>query len=252
MSFEVPATAYDQFMGRFATPLAALFAELIGVRTGQSALDVGCGPGALTEQLAARLGASAVAAIDPSRSFVEAIRERLPEVDVRCGAAEQLPFADDSFDLAVAQLVVHFMADPVAGISEMARVTRPGGVVAACVWDQVPGGGPLGPFWQAAHDVDPDVADESGRAGTREGQLIVIFQEAGLQQVQPAQLTVNVEMASFAGWWEPFTMGVGPAGKYVESLGAQRRNALRDRCAELLPDEPFAIEASAWAAVGRA
>jgi SAM-dependent methyltransferase len=112
VSFEVAAAAYDRFMGRFAVPLAALFAARVGAGAGQTALDVGCGPGALTEQLVARLGAAAVTAIDPSESFVSAVRERLPEVDVRRGVVEALPFADGSFDLTLAQLVVHFMSDP--------------------------------------------------------------------------------------------------------------------------------------------
>src|ERR1700761_7299440 len=120
-------------MGRFAAPLAAVFAERVGAHAGQSALDVGCGPGALTEELVGRLGPAAVWAIDPSESFVAAVHERLPNVDVRRGIVEQLPFPDDNFDLTLAQLVVHFMADPARGISEMARVTRPGGLVAACV-----------------------------------------------------------------------------------------------------------------------
>jgi ubiquinone/menaquinone biosynthesis C-methylase UbiE len=115
VSFEVAPTAYDQFMGRFASPLAAQFADHIGVHAGQMALDVGCGPEAFTEVLAARLGPSAVAAVDPSQSFVAAIRERQPEVDVRAGSAEALPFPDSTFDVAAAQLVVHFMSDPVAG-----------------------------------------------------------------------------------------------------------------------------------------
>ena len=151
MSFEVAATAYDRFMGRFAVPLAPEFAARVGARAGQTALDVGCGPGALTEQLVARLGADAVTAIDPSESFVSAVRERLPGVDVRHGVVEALPFADKSFDLTLAQLVVHFMSDPAQGIAEMARVTREGGGVAACVWNATPGGdGPLAPFWEAA------------------------------------------------------------------------------------------------------
>ena len=253
MSFDVPATAYDRFMGRFSAPLAVLFADHIGARAGQTALDVGCGPGALTDVLVGRLGSTAVSAIDPSESFVAAVRERLPDVDVRCGPAEALPFPGSSFDVTAAQLVVHFMTDPVAGISEMARVTRTEGIVAACVWDQgTGGGGPIAPFWQAALDVDPERTDESGRTGTQEGQLVALFEEAGLHHVEPGKLTVSVEIPSFTAWWEPFTLGVGPAGRYVESLADQRRAALRNRCAELLPDGAFVIDASAWTAVGRA
>jgi ubiquinone/menaquinone biosynthesis C-methylase UbiE len=157
MSFNVTAVAYGRFMGRYSEPLAVQFAEFADVRAGQQALDVGCGPGALTAQLVERLGADAVAAIDPSPPFVEAIHSRFPEIDARSGVAEDLPFADNSYDVALAQLVVHFMSDPVSGLREMARVTRPGGLVAACVWDHAGGGSPLATFWQAAHDIDPAV-----------------------------------------------------------------------------------------------
>ena len=135
MSFDVSADAYMRFIGRYSEPLAVLFADLAEVGPGQRVLDVGCGPGALTAELVRRAGARAVSAVEPSGSFVAAVRERLPGVDVRQSAAERLPFADDAFDAAMAQLVVHFMADPVLGLREMGRVTRPGGAVAACVWD---------------------------------------------------------------------------------------------------------------------
>src|SRR5437870_1016157 len=120
-------------MGRYSEPLAAQFADLAGVRGGQRLLDVGCGPGALTAELVSRAGPDAVSAVEPSGSFAAAARERLPGVDIRQAAAERLPFGDAAFDVALAQLVVHFMADPVAGLREMGRVTRPGGVVGACV-----------------------------------------------------------------------------------------------------------------------
>ena len=146
MNFDVTADAYARFMGRYSEPLAVQFAELVGAQAGHRALDVGCGPGALTAQLVERLGAEAVCAIDPSPSFVAAIRARFPEVDVQSGVAEHLPFPDDCFDLAFAQLVVHFMTDAVSGLLEMARVTRPDGLVAACVWDHAGERTPLAAF----------------------------------------------------------------------------------------------------------
>jgi SAM-dependent methyltransferase len=251
MSFDVGASAYDQFMGRFSRPLAAEFAALAGAAAGQRALDVGCGPGALTEELVARLGSPAVSAIDPSESFVAAVRSREPDVDVRRGVAEALPFPDNRFDLTLAQLVVHFMRDPEAGLSEMARVTRPDGVVAACVWDHAGGGGPLSLFWRAVADLDPTAPDESRLAGAREGHLVAMFEHVGLRLVAPATLTVRVSFATFRDWWEPYTLGVGPAGGYVAALDSTRREELAARCAELLPPAPFDIDASAWAAVGR-
>ena len=141
MSFNVSADAYMRFMGRYSEPLATQFADLAGVRGGQRVLDVGCGPGALTAELVNRAGADAVSAVEPSASFLDAARDRLPGVDIKQSAAEQLPFPDAGFDAALAQLVVHFMADPVTGLREMGRVTRPGGLVAACVWDHAAGAG---------------------------------------------------------------------------------------------------------------
>ena len=250
MSFAVGADAYDRFMGRYSVPLASQLADFAGVAAGQRVLDVGCGPGALTTELVGRLGPSAVAAVDPSEPFVAAARERHAGVTVRRATAEELPFADHEFDAALAQLVVHFMADPVAGLREMARVTRKGGVVAACVWDHAGGQGPLSLFWEAARELDPDVEDESQLAGSREGHLAELFRSAGLQNVEESALSAHVEHPSFEDWWEPFTLGVGPAGVYVSGLDATRQARLRERCRELLPAAPFTPPALAWAARG--
>jgi SAM-dependent methyltransferase len=213
-------------------------------------LDVGCGPGALTAELVARLGAESVSAVDPSESFVDAARDRNPGVEVQLAAAESLPFPSETFNTALAQLVVHFMADPVVGLGEMARVTRPRGVVAACVWDHAGGKGPLSPFWEAAHALDHDVFDESRLPGARKGHLAELLREAGLSEVEDTVLTVRVEHPSFEDWWEPFTLGVGPAGAYAAGLDAGRQAELRERCHELLPPAPFVLSASAWAARG--
>ena len=246
------AEAYDRYMGRYSTQLSAQLADVARVHPGQRVLDVGCGPGALTGELVARVGPSGVAAVDPSESFVAASRERHPGVDVRQAAAERLPFPDDAFDAALAQLVVHFMQDPVAGLAEMGRVTRPGGNVAACVWDHAGSQGPLRLFWDAARELDPDVADESDLPGTREGHLVELFDAAGLREVESTALSVHVEHATFDAWWEPFTHGVGPAGAYLASLDDDRAAALRDRCRREAPSAPFTITAVAWAARGRA
>ncbi|GAA3286271.1 methyltransferase domain-containing protein [Dactylosporangium vinaceum] len=250
MSFEVAAGAYERFMGRFSVPLAARFADLAGVVAGLRVLDVGAGTGALTNELVGRVGAAAVAAVDPSEAFVAAARARFPDVDVRLGSAEHLPYPSEAFDCALAQLVVHFMGDPVAGLREMARVTRAGGVVAACVWDHAGGGGPVSLFWRAALDLDPAARDESGLAGAREGHLAELFAAAGLAGVRSAGLTVGVTYAGFDAWWEPYTLGVGPAGDYVRGLDTAHRDALRAHCASLLPAHgPIDITATAWAAV---
>jgi SAM-dependent methyltransferase len=250
VSFAVSADAYDRFMGRYSVPLAPQLADLAGVAAGQRALDVGCGPGALTRELVRRLGAEGVTAVDPSDPFVAAARERLPGVTVEQASAERLPFPDRAFDAALAQLVVHFMVDPVAGLREMARVTRKGGAVAACVWDHAGGQGPLGLYWEAAHELDPEVEDESRLAGAREGHLAELFHAAGLARVEESHVTASVEHPTFDEWWEPFTLGVGPAGAYAAGLPPERRAELRELCREKLPPAPFVVTARAWAALG--
>jgi SAM-dependent methyltransferase len=250
VSFTVGAEAYDRFMGRYSVPLAPQLADFAAVAAGQRVLDVGCGPGALTAELVTRLGPAAVSAVDPSEPFVAAARERHPGVSVQGAAAEQLPFADQAFDAALAQLVVHFMADPVAGLREMARVTRKRGCVAACVWDHAGGQGPLSLFWEAAHELDPDVEDESRLAGSREGHLAQLFQAAGLNEIEESTLSVSLEHPSFEDWWEPFTLGVGPAGGFAAGLDGTRQARLRELCREMLPAAPFVLTARAWAARG--
>jgi SAM-dependent methyltransferase len=253
VSFNVDSNSYQRFIGRYSEPLAVKFAALADFKPGQDALDVGCGPGALTTQLVERLGQPAVAAIDPSELFVEAVRSRFPQVDVRRGSAEELPFPDDRFDCVLAQLVVHFMTDSVTGLREMARVARPDGVVGACVWDHAGGTGPLAVFWRAVVELDPEAHDESGLNGVREGHLAELFTAAGLRDIDSTVLTVRVGYAGFDEWWETFTLGVGPAGAYVASLDNERRERLRARCAQLLPtNAPFEISAAAWTVLARA
>ena len=160
-----------------------------------------------------------MAAGDPSEPFVEAARERHPGVDIRLASAESLPWADGSFDVALAQLVVHFMTDPVAGLREMARVTRPGGTVAACVWDFGSGRAPLSLFWRAVLELDPGAHDESDLAGARGGDLApAVLGRPGLVDINEAELQVTRSFDGFDDWWEPYTHGVGPAGSYVVGL----------------------------------
>jgi SAM-dependent methyltransferase len=252
VSFTVAADAYDRFMGRYSIPLAPQFAALADVVGGQRVLDVGCGPGALTTELVRQLGAEAVTAVDPSEPFVAAARERHPGAHVEQASAENLPFPDRTFDASLSQLVVHFMAEPVAGLREMARVTRTQGVVAACVWDHAGGHGPLSVYWDAAHELDPGLEDESKLAGVREGHLGELFDAAGLREIEEAQLAVSVEHPTFEDWWEPFELGVGPAGDYAARLDPRQRTELRERCREKLPAPPFVVTARAWAARGLA
>jgi SAM-dependent methyltransferase len=244
------AAAYDAFMGRYSGPLAPLFADLAELTNRQEVLDVGCGTGMLTGELVRRLGTDAVTASEPSAAFVASIEARFPGVDIRRAPAEHLPFEAGRFDAALAQLVVHFMTDPVGGLNEMRRVTKPGGVVAACVWDHAGGQGPLSTFWRAAHDLDVSAPDESSLAGARGGHLTEIMTAAGLREISEDTLAVEVKHPTFEEWWEPFTRGVGPAGAYVGTLSSDERARLREICRAELGDGPFIVRAAAWAARG--
>jgi SAM-dependent methyltransferase len=248
VTFTVAAEAYDKFMGRYSVPLAPLFADFASAEG--RVLDVGCGPGALTAELVRRLGEQGVSAVDPSPPFVEAVRKRHPGVAVERAPAEELPFAEQTFDAALAQLVVHFMSDPVAGLREMARVTRDAGVVAATVWDHGGGQGPLSVYWEAVRELDPDVDDESQLAGAHEGDLSRLLRKAGLQDIVETDLWVSVEHATFDDWWEPYMLGVGPAGDFVAGLDDEGRARLRELCQAKLPEAPFEVRACAWAARG--
>ena len=246
------ADAYGRFMGRYSEPLADPFLDWAGVQPGYRVLDVGAGPGALTARLVERVGAANVRALDPAPPFVAALRERCPGVEVLQGAAESIPVADGAVDAALAQLVVHFMTDPVAGLREMARVTVPGGVVAVSVWDVSGGRAPMSHFLRAVRGTGAGAPETPGQQGTREGQLPEVATAAGLRAVESGELTVEVHYDTFEEWWEPYTLGVGPAGDHVAGLDDAGREALRERCREVLPAAPFDISATAWCARGRA
>ena len=251
--FQVDADAYDRFMGRYSVVLAPRFADAVGIEPGRSALDVGCGPGALTKELVQRLGPEAVAAVDPSEPFVTAARERLSGVDVRVASAESLPFPDDTFDAAQAQLVLHFVGDPEQGVRAMARVTRRGGTVAACTWDSRGDMELLRTFWQAALALDDKAPDErSTLRFTRGEELGEVFAANGLTGVRLKELHVEAGYADYDELWDSTLGGVGPVGAYVAARDEQQREALREELFQRLgsPTGGFTLGARAWAAVG--
>jgi SAM-dependent methyltransferase len=255
-SFHVSADAYDRYVGRYSPDLSAGLIAEAGLRRGMKFLDVGCGPGALASAAAHVVGEEAVAAVDPSESFAAACHARLPGADVRVAQAEELPFGDDTFDVAIAQLVVNFMRDPEAGIREMARVARPGGRVAACVWDYAGQMTLIRAYWDAAIAVDPAAAggDEGHMPHCREGELAVLFERAGLRDVRGGDLTAHASYESFDDLIGPLASGVGPVGAHYVALepGVRARvaSAFRERLG--VGDEPFRLSARAWLAVGTA
>jgi SAM-dependent methyltransferase len=254
-TFQVSGEAYDRFVGRYSTPLARAFADLAGVGVGAVALDIGCGPGALTAELVRRLGSDPVAAIDPSDPFVAECRRRNPGVDVRLASAEALPFADRTFDRALSQLVLHFVADPASAALEMRRVLRPGGVAAACVWDFHDGMLLIRHFWDSALTVDPGAPDEAATLHFgRDGEIGDLFTAAGFEQVTTGAVTVEAAYEDFDDLWAGFTGGTGPAGAFCKSLAPRLRDRLRDELRRSLGDPrgAFTLPARAWYATGRA
>jgi SAM-dependent methyltransferase len=255
-TFRASADAYDRHIGRYGPQLAAALIGFAHVEPGMRALDVGCGPGALTAALVKRLGGASVSAADPSEPFVEACRTRLPGVEVVVASAESLPFADDTFEVTLSQLVVNFMRDPEAGVREMARVGRPGGVVASCVWDYPGEMTLLRAFWDSAREVDPERAPAADEGAIMrwcgEGELAELWRDAGLRDVRFGQLVVSAGYSDFEDLWSPLETGVAPSGAFCKSLDDEGRRALHDALRSRLGvgEGPFELTARAWAVAG--
>ena len=254
MTFAMSRDSYDRYMGRYSDELASAFVSFVGVEQGMRALDVGCGPGALAEALAGRLGAASVAAADPSESLLAACADRVSGADVRQAAADGLPWPDATFDVVVAQLVMNFLPDADAGLEEMCRVARHGGAVACCTWDYASRMQMLRTFWDAALELDPAAPDE-GRvmAFCSEDELAALWARNGLAEVETGAIDVTVDYADFEDYWIPFTLGGGPGGAYCASLDPQRQRQLRTSCFCRLgaPAGPFTLAARAFAVRGR-
>lgn len=244
------ADGYDRLMGRYLPTLAPAFADAAGVDAGQEVLDVGCGPGGLTRELAGRVGADHVSGIDPSEPFVVACRERVPGATVLVGTAESLPFDDDAFDAALSSLVVGFMSDPSAGVREMARVTRPGGGVALNFWDvrRMPA---LGVFWTAAGRAIGATPNDRALVGATEGDLPRLLTAAGLDDIDSGEIEAVAHYDDVDDLWSGYTVGVGPIGVYVGALPADDAAAVRAALTEDLGEGSFTLTATAWVATGR-
>lgn len=252
MTFAVPAAAYDRFMGRYSRPLAPRFVDFAGVAEGP-ALDVGCGPGSLAAALAERLGPAQVAAADPSESFVEACRARVPGADVRRASGEALPFGDGAFAAALSQLVLSFVKEPDRMAAELGRVVRPGGVVAACTFDA--GGFALATaFWDAAIALDPAAPDDARIPFRRLPELQALFARAGFRDLRAGTLDVEARYEDFdEDLWRSLGAGIGPMGAYLAAQPPERQALLRDGCWDRLgrPSGAFTLPARAIAVRAR-
>jgi SAM-dependent methyltransferase len=217
--------AYDRFMGRYSTQLAFRFADFAGIRPPQRALDVGAGTGALTEELVERLGAQNVAAAEPSTDYAGTLRERFPGVDVQVAPAEELPWDHGSFDAALAQLVVVFLNDAPGAIRELGRVTRPGSVVATCMWE-VDGVDMMKALNEIRRRLNPDGWNPSTEYRD-EASLRTLFEGAGLQDVETTRIEVSVEYETIDELWEPAIHVGGPGGPAVNAYSPEQLAAGR-------------------------
>jgi len=247
MTFATGASVYDRLVGRYSAALAAAFCDAVGVTPGETAIDVGCGTGALVGELGVRLGRKHVVGVDPSEAFLDVARAALPGATLVRASGEALPFEDDAFDVAMSQLVLSHMADARQGASEMRRVARR--LAAACVWDYAEGMTMLRAFWDGALATDPEAPDEArSMPYSTPPELEALWQATGLREVTTGELVVSADYADFDDYWSPFPIGPGPSGAYAASLDEARLAALRSAVFRRLgsPDGPFRLTARAW------
>jgi SAM-dependent methyltransferase len=250
-------SGYEGRIGRYTRELAEAMIGVAGVRPGQRALDVGCGGGALTEPLAQLLGARQVVGVDPDEDAVEECRARLPDVAVRVGSAEALPFASGEFDVVLAQLVMTLVTNAERAAGEMRRVARSGAVVATCVWDFAEGMTVLRTFWDAALAIAPARAKERDQATYpygRPDELEALWLATGLGEVACGALLVGADYRDFEDLWHPLVLPDGSPGRFYATLDARRQAALRDEVWQRLgrPEGGFRLSARAWYVTGHA
>lgn len=249
--------AYEPYVGRWSRMLAPRFLAWALPSPPARALDVGCGTGALSESLVEH-GAREVVGIDASPAYVAHAARRVPRGRFEPADAQRLPFPDASFDAAVSGLVLNFVPDPSAAAREMRRVVRPGGVVAAYVWDYAGRMEMMRVFWDAAIELDPDAAklDEGARFPLcAPDALRELFEHAGLARVEASHVDQPTTFRDFDDYWSPFLGGQGPAPTYCMSLREEDRARLRERIREKLPtrsDGSIPLVARAWTVKGTA
>jgi SAM-dependent methyltransferase len=250
--------AYEPYVGRWSRPVAREFLGWLAVPSGGSWLDVGCGTGVLTESILSVAAPGEVVGIDPSPAFVAFARDRVKDPRVRfdVGDAQALQAAPATYDAAVAGLVLNFVPEPGRALSEMARVARPGGTVAAYVWDYAEGMQMMRHFWDAAVELDPGAGelDEGSRFTLcRPDPLADLFRGSGLDDVEVRAIDVPTVFRDFDDYWSPFLRGQAPAPAYAMSLSQERRAALRDHIRANLPtnaEGEHHLTARAWAVRG--
>ncbi len=245
---------YEEYVGRWSRRVAPRFLSWLGIAPGRRWLDVGCGTGALSAAIFDQCAPASVAGVEPSEGFLEKAREQLAgRAQLHVGSATEIPLEAASVDVTVSGLVLNFVPDQRAGLAEMARVTVPGGTIAAYVWDYAGKMEMMRAFWDAAVDLNPDAAklDEGARFPLcHPDALAGLFTGAGLRATEVTAIDVPTHFANFEDYWRPFLGGQGPAPAYAMALDEAARARLRERIRERLPvqaDGSIALVARAWA-----
>jgi ubiquinone/menaquinone biosynthesis C-methylase UbiE len=250
------ADAYEQLMGRWSRLLAPMLIRFAGLWDGDRVLDVGCGPGSLTFALLEAANIASVTGIDLTESFVAAGRARAtdPRISFDVGDALALPYGDATFDRAYSMLVLHFIADSARAVSEMRRVVRPGGTIAAAVWDNYGGQQFTRMLWDVATVLDPQVVPPYFRPLNSDGEMAALWRESGLYNVEQSSLTIRMTFRDFDDYWAPFATGEGPHGQYVARLTQTARETLKGQLRRAYvgnrPDGLRSMTASAWVCRG--
>lgn len=252
--------AYDLHMGRWSQRLAEKFLDFVGVVDGEQVLDLGCGTGSLSNALAKRVKYQGITGIDLSEAYIAHANEQSndPRLEFRVGSATEVPLLDDSVDRTMALLLLSFVSDTQKAVSEMRRVTRPGGVVAACVWDTRGGHTTNRIFWDTAAVFDPKAnelrAENYMRPATRPGELEAAWAEAGLENIEEDMLVSRMDFQSFEDFWSPNLGKQGPIADYVASLEPeaveQLEEHMRNAYLDGEEDGPRSYAGVAWAIKG--
>jgi ubiquinone/menaquinone biosynthesis C-methylase UbiE len=246
---------YERMMGRWSKRVGTQFLDWLDAPKNLRWVEVGCGNGAFTEELIARCAPLEVSAVDPSDGQLNFARTRpgAKMAQFQIGDAQALPFADNAFDAAAMALAITFIPDPARAVAEMARVVRPGGVVATYMWDTLNDGVPLAPIAVALKSMGKTLARVSSEASRREA-MQALWQEAGLQSVETRVIRIPVTFSSFDDFCESNLVPIGPAGQVLSAMSPAEKEQLKARLREILPiaaDGSIAYEAFANAVKGR-